>query len=73
MHEERKTNVCHTFFYRSLGNQKTLRDNWEYEVLLNESILSVRLPRETFRGLFDVLKVIRYEVPTEEFNKALVS
>lgn len=67
-----KADVCLLLKFgpRSLPNARNM---WEYYVIMNESIQSLRLPKETFQGPFDVQRVIRNNVPTEEFNKALVS
>lgn len=66
-----KANVCLTLKYR--GDSAMARAKVEYELTMNESILSLRLSNETIRGLLNIIKVIRIDVRTEDFNKALVS
>lgn len=67
-----KINVCIMLKFGARTNADA-SDKWEYDLTMNESILSLRLSNETYRGLFDILRVIRVNVPMEEFNKALVS
>lgn len=67
-----RADACITLRFGARRNADAT-DKWEYDSLVNESILSLRLPNETFRGITDVVRVIRVNTPMEEVEKALVS
>lgn len=48
-------------------------DRFEYYAGEKESILSTRLPDETFRGLINLVKAYQTRIPKNEIEKALVS
>lgn len=49
------------------------KDEFEYYSKMVESILSLRLPDETFRGQLNIFKAIIPNTPKDEIEKALVS
>lgn len=48
-------------------------DKWQHDLKVSESILSKRLPDETYSGLLNSVKVVHVNMPSDEFEKALVS
>lgn len=49
------------------------KDQFDYFAREMESILSLRLPDDTFRGILNVLKAYQTFTPKEEIENALVS
>lgn len=69
--DKSKIDAC-TILKGNLGMNVT-DDEFEYYTVVRKSVLSVRLPEETFRGVFNVLRAYEVSTPKDEVEKALVS